>query len=260
MDSVRIKIFDKDQLYIDLALHNKEIKVLQRGTSTFLDTILQINITYERLYDFLNSRINPKKPYLSDILLDIEKTNGLKVYEDNISVKVEFLTIKNNDFVEISKNLSKLAHQEQYDKAGQEYYKHPIAVANIIEFEMESELSKLDYSNRTKQEVLDILIATAFLHDIIEDTMFTADDLINNEIPYEVVELVHLLTRKRDITYFEYIELISKNKLATIVKIADIKHNLDLRRFNDNKVEINDSLIKRYTKASNILYNSLNKH
>ena len=121
-------------------------------------------------------------------------------------------------------------------------------------------MSKLDYSNRTKQEVLDILIGTAFLHDIIEDTMFTADDLINNEIPYEVVELVHLLSRKQDITYFEYIELISKNKLATIVKIADLKHNLDLRRFKDNKDAINESLIKRYTKASNILYNSLNKH
>jgi len=125
---------------------------------------------------------------------------------------------------------------------------------------MEAELSKLDYSNRTKQEVLDILIGTAFLHDIIEDTMFTADDLINNEIPYEVVELVHLLSRKQDITYFEYIELISKNKLATIVKIADLKHNLDLRRFKDNKDAINESLIKRYTKASNVLYNSLNKH
>lgn len=261
MDSVRIKIFEKDQLYIDLVLHNKEIKVLQRNNSFFLDTMLQIDITYERLYDFLNSRINPKKLNLSDILLDIEKTNGSKVYEDNISVKVEHLSNKNNDFVEISKNLSKSAHKGQYDKAGQEYYKHPIAVAHIIEVEMESELSKLDYSNnRTKQEVLDILIATAFLHDIIEDTMFTADDLINNEIPYEVAELVHLLTRKRDITYFEYIELISKNQLATIVKLADIKHNLDLRRFNDNKDEINQSLIKRYTKASNILYKSLNKH
>lgn len=256
MDSVRIKIFDKDQLYIDLVMHNKEIQVLQRFPSFFLDTILQIDITYERLYDFLNSRINSQKLNISDILLDIEKTNGSKVYEDNISVKVEHLSIKNNDFVEISKNLSKSAHKGQYDKAGQEYYKHPIAVANIIKFEMESELSKLDYSNRTKQEVLNILIATAFLHDIIEDTMFTADDLINNEIPVEVVELVHLLTRKRDITYFEYIELISKNKLATIVKIADIKHNLDINRFGVN-YKINESLINRYIKAINILNTSL---
>jgi len=77
MDSVRIKIFDKDQLYIDLVLHNKEIQVLQRVPSIFLDTILQIDITYERLYDFLNSRINPKKLYLSDILLDI-KSNMIK--------------------------------------------------------------------------------------------------------------------------------------------------------------------------------------
>ncbi len=61
-------------------------------------------------------------------------------------------------------------------------------------------------------------------------------------------QLVNLLTRKRNITYFEYIELISKNKLATIVKLADIKHNLDLRRFKDNKDAINESLIKRYKK------------
>ena len=85
----------------------------------------------------------------------------------------------------------------------------------------------------------------AFLHDLLEDTEFTADDIKDKEVREAVV----ILTRKADETYFEYIQRIidSDNKYAYFVKLADISdHLLQIET-------LTPSLKDRYEKALKML-------
>lgn len=69
-------------------------------------------------------------------------------------------------------------------------------------------------------------IATAWLHDVIEDCGVTGQDLLDAGIPAEVVEAVKLLTRTKQMNYLEAILRIKGNEIARQVKIADIQHNI----------------------------------
>lgn len=67
---------------------------------------------------------------------------------------------------------------------------------------------------------------TAVLHDVLEDTALTADDLLNSGVPRTVVDAVVALTHRREDSYDEYIERVSANELARKVKVADLADNL----------------------------------
>ena len=87
----------------------------------------------------------------------------------------------------------------------------------------------------------------ALLHDILEDTEVTYEDL-SKAIPYDIVDDIFVLTRKSNQTYFEYIDKITKNtKRAKIVKYYDILDHLH------NKATLKPSLEKRYLKAKELL-------
>lgn len=101
------------------------------------------------------------------------------------------------------------AHKGQKDRAGKPYIRHPLHVASTME---------------TDEEV-----ATALLHDVIEDTDVTIEELAAEGFSQEVLEAVSLLTHL-DEPYHEYIALIKKNPLARKVKIADLVHNMDISR------------------------------
>ncbi len=66
----------------------------------------------------------------------------------------------------------------------------------------------------------------AVLHDVIEDTPVTADDLRDEGIPERVVEAVVALTHREEDTYEAYIEALAPNPLARQVKLADLADNL----------------------------------
>ena len=72
----------------------------------------------------------------------------------------------------------------------------------------------------------------AMLHDIIEDTNCTVDVLKEKNIPDDVINAILLVTRpKEKHDYFDdYIMKIAKNELSRVVKIADLEHNMDVRR------------------------------
>lgn len=150
------------------------------------------------------------------------------------------------------------AHKNQKDKAGHDFINHPITVAEIIERDLYNEVKSIALKeNRNICELIDLLIATAYLHDTLEDTDCTAKYLIENQISTEIVDLVIILTRpKFPKTYMDYIYEISKNNLATIVRLADLKHNLDVTRF-ENFKHSNSSLVTRYEKAYKFLINNL---
>jgi (p)ppGpp synthase/HD superfamily hydrolase len=101
------------------------------------------------------------------------------------------------------------AHANQTDKAGKPYIEHVKRVA----------------SNLQDEE----LRAIAYLHDVIEDTTFTAKD-ISDEFGYEIACDVQALSRNKDEAYADFIKRISKRSRAVKVKMNDLKDNLDLSR------------------------------
>lgn len=117
---------------------------------------------------------------------------------------------ENFDYVSVAKDIATKAHAGQHDKAGNDYISHPETVASLVD------------SRELK--------AIAWLHDVLEDTDVTEEDLLKAGIPASVVEVVKILTHKKDESYQEYIERVSKNRMAAIVKIADLTHNSDLSR------------------------------
>ncbi len=87
----------------------------------------------------------------------------------------------------------------------------------------------------------------ALLHDILEDTEVTYEDL-SKVLPYDIINDIFALTRKSDETYFEYIDRITRStKRAKIVKYYDILDHLH------NKATLKPTLEKRYLKAKEIL-------
>ena len=72
----------------------------------------------------------------------------------------------------------------------------------------------------------------ALLHDVVEDTQYTIDDLVNMGYPEQVIEAIKLLTHDKNVPYMEYIFALKNNKIAKAVKLADLEHNSDLTRLN----------------------------
>lgn len=102
------------------------------------------------------------------------------------------------------------AHHGQADKAGIPYIFHPAHLA--------------------EQMTDETTTCVALLHDILEDTMYSIDD-VAQKFPKEVVDAVTLLTHGRE-DYYDYIRAIKRNPIARAVKIADVEHNLDETRMN----------------------------
>lgn len=70
----------------------------------------------------------------------------------------------------------------------------------------------------------------AVLHDVLEDTEMSIQDLCEYGFSREVLEAVGILTKRSDMTYFDYIDDIHCSELASKVKIAEIEDNKDVRR------------------------------
>lgn len=101
------------------------------------------------------------------------------------------------------------AHHGQLDKSGAPYIFHPIHLAE----QMEDEIS----------------CCAALLHDVVEDTDVTMEDLAR-EFPAEVIEVLKLLTHDDETPYFDYVREIKKHPVAIKVKLADLAHNSDQTR------------------------------
>ncbi len=70
----------------------------------------------------------------------------------------------------------------------------------------------------------------AVLHDVMEDTELSIQDLRAEGFSRDVLEALAMLTKRNVMTYFDYIEDISCSELASKVKIAEIEDNKDIRR------------------------------
>ncbi|SFM06493.1 hypothetical protein SAMN04487868_12563 [Marinobacter salarius] len=79
----------------------------------------------------------------------------------------------------------------------------------------------------------EVEMIVAVMHDVIEDSDFTYEDLKNIGFSNDVMEALDCLTKRENEDYERFILRASKNSLARKIKIEDIKDNLDLTRLND---------------------------
>lgn len=133
-------------------------------------------------------------------------------------------------FKELALQIAQKVHAGQVDKAGKDYILHPMTVASYMDTDIEK--------------------AIAYLHDVLEDTDVTVDAL-REIFPNEIVDTLITLTHRKDESYFEYIQKVSKSKLAKKVKVADLLHNLDITRIKEPTKQDYERL-EKYKKA--ILY------
>jgi len=124
------------------------------------------------------------------------------------------------------------AHAGQKDKVGQPYILHPLRIM----IRMDGDAERI----------------VAVLHDVIEDSALTLDDLKQAGFSDLILEAVDCLTRREGEDYEAYVERSSRSPLARNVKIADLEDNMNLRRLH-HLAEQDKARMERYQKAYRFL-------
>ena len=127
------------------------------------------------------------------------------------------------------------AHSGQVDKGGHPYILHPLAVMMNVETNVEK--------------------IVAVLHDVLEDTELTLNDLESEGFGYDVLIPLGILTKGKGVSYNDYIKQIAENNVARNVKMQDIRNNMDLSRI-ENLSKKDFEKNKKYKKALHFLINS----
>lgn len=128
------------------------------------------------------------------------------------------------------------AHKNQVDKSGLPYVFHPAHVAE----QMTDEATTI----------------VALLHDVVEDTDYTLEDLAAEGFEKEILEAVALMTHEDDVPYLDYVAKLKNNPIARAVKLADLAHNSDLSRIGEIDEETRKRL-EKYKKATALLKESI---
>jgi (p)ppGpp synthase/HD superfamily hydrolase len=138
--------------------------------------------------------------------------------------------------IEKSLHIALRAYAGKTDKAGCEYIHHPLRVMAKMKTDLE--------------------MSVALLHDVIEDSDITAEQLLAEGIPVEVVEAVVCLSKNENESYQDFVARAKKNKLAAKIKIADIEDNIDVLRLTSLD-EYDLARIKKYHSAWRFLKEEL---
>ena len=102
------------------------------------------------------------------------------------------------------------AHKGQKDKVGAVYILHPLRVMARVNTEAEK--------------------IVAILHDVVEDTRWTFDDLRKEGFSEEVIAAIDCVTKREGEAYEDFVKRAAPNPIARRVKIADLEDNMDVRR------------------------------
>jgi (p)ppGpp synthase/HD superfamily hydrolase len=110
--------------------------------------------------------------------------------------------------LDLAIQIAQEAHKGQFRRDGvTPYIEHPKAVAEKMTTDDER--------------------CVAWLHDVLEDTGYTSEMLRSAGVNMLVIEAVKALTKQRDVDYMEYLQVVSRNRIATRVKVADMICNLN---------------------------------
>ena len=138
-------------------------------------------------------------------------------------------------YTEQTKKAMKLcfeAHKDQVDKSGMPYVFHPFHLA--------------------EQMTDEATTVTALLHDVVEDTDYTLNDLRAMGFPAEAVDAIAMMTHDPEVPYLDYVAKIKTNPVARAVKLADLRHNSDLSRL-DTVDEKALERVEKYRRAIRLL-------
>ncbi len=144
------------------------------------------------------------------------------------------------NFLRLAIQIAREEHEGQTDKQGKPYVEHVQYVAQHAgEYGIDAEI-------------------VGWLHDIVEDTRITLDDLRAFRFSEHIIDAVDALTRRsvtsvlaRELYMEEYIPRVKANVLARIVKLEDLQHNLS--RIDGLPVSQRESMQLRYQRALEIL-------
>jgi (p)ppGpp synthase/HD superfamily hydrolase len=125
------------------------------------------------------------------------------------------------------------AHKGASDKGGSPYILHPLAVMHNLDTDDEK--------------------IVGVLHDVVEDTQWTFEKLLDEGFSVTVVDALRSVTKQEGgEDYFDFIQRAKKNPLGRKVKIADIQHNMDVTRI--KVISDKDATrLNKYKKALEIL-------
>jgi (p)ppGpp synthase/HD superfamily hydrolase len=128
------------------------------------------------------------------------------------------------DLLEQAIGIAVEAHRGQRDRCGAPYILHPLRVMFRVA--------------TTRERIV------AILHDVVEDTAWTFQDLTARGFPAAIVEALDCVTKRDGEDYDHFVQRSGSNSLARQVKIADLEDNMDLRRAQ----ELNDKERERLQK------------
>lgn len=129
--------------------------------------------------------------------------------------------------------------KDKYDKGGNPYALHLFSVQKR-------------FTDKYGSRDYDCVVA-CLLHDILEDTDTTEQELLDVEYVTErVVAFVKILTRQKNETYMAYIRRVAVVEEARRIKICDLEDNMDITRLHILK-DSDIGLLRRYLTAWNFL-------
>jgi (p)ppGpp synthase/HD superfamily hydrolase len=132
-------------------------------------------------------------------------------------------------YIDVAKKIATKAHKGQQRKDDKEYITHLNSVVN--QFGEDSDA-----------------IVVGWLHDVLEDSSYTSADLINDGIPEDLVNEFERLTKKREQTYRQYIDVVKTSALAIKVKKVDLIANLSDNPSNKQVIKLAKALIQLCSK------------
>lgn len=128
------------------------------------------------------------------------------------------MELNGTDLLDLAESIARDAHAGQTDKLGNDYIDHPRRVMERALFMAPSQ-DRFDCA------------AAAWLHDVVEDSDATLEDLRQQGVPDRVVEAVDRLTKQPGVSRADYFARIREHEIARIVKAADLADNCDPSRF-----------------------------
>lgn len=137
--------------------------------------------------------------------------------------------------VDDARALATAAHRGQVDKAGKPYIDHPRTVAELLEPHGE------------------YAVMAGWLHDVVEDSDVTLDQLAEMGFPAEVVAAVDAVTRREGETYMDLIRRATADPIGRLVKLADNATNSDEARLALLDEVTADRLRRKYATAREVL-------
>jgi (p)ppGpp synthase/HD superfamily hydrolase len=141
------------------------------------------------------------------------------------------------DNLEAADRLAARLHEGQVDKAGEPYIEHPRAVARLTAV----------FGGTPHQQV------AAMLHDVVEDTDCTLDDLRGFGVPEPVVQLIDALSKRPDEKRDDYLARVVAHPDAILVKRADLASNSDPARLAKLPQDTREHLERKYARTLEVL-------